>query len=136
MDRRICNFMEYADKGRLIKVCKRPMYLNGIDIDPSSGLQTTQYRCFSLNNRHDTYFTEPIPEWEEFRRERKVEIHPNGRRMTPYKRKKILNMLAQKIPYPQIAKVTGFSTPLICRMKQVTILACMAVAIRGMKCGI
>ena len=113
--------------------CGKGMYLNGVDIDPSSGLQTTYYRCFSLNTRHDSYETEPIPEWEEFRRERKVEIHPNGRRMTPGKRRKILSMLAQGIPYPQIAKATSFSTPIICRMKQVTMLATMAVAIRGMK---
>ncbi len=109
--------------------CGKKMYFKGIDIDPSSGLQTTGYGCFSLNSKHTRYVTEPIPDWEEFRKERKVEIHPNGRRMTPYERKKILTMLAQGIPYLLIAKATGFSTPIICRMKQITMLATMAVAI-------
>ncbi len=115
----------------ICKKCGKGMYLNGVDIDPSSGLQTTYYRCFSLNTRHDICLTEPIPDWEEFRKERKVEIHPNGRRMTPYKRKKILTMLAQNIHYPEIAKATGFSTPVICRLKQVMTLACVAVAIKN-----
>lgn len=113
--------------------CGKPMFFRGIDIDPSSGLQTTIYGCCSLDTKHTRYDTEPIADWEEFRKERKVEIHPNGRRMTPYKRKKILTMLAQGIKYPEIAKATGFSCPIICRMKQITLLAAMSVALRGMR---
>lgn len=115
--------------------CARPMYFNGYDIDPSAGLQMIQFRCFSLNNRHDTYLTEPIPDWEEFRKERKFTPLSNGRRMTESKRRKILTMLAQipKIPYPEISKATGFSTPIICRMKQITMLAAMGTVLRGMK---
>lgn len=52
--------------------CFRPMYFNGYDIDPSAGLQTLQFRCFSLNNRHDAYFTEPIPGWDRIQKRTKI----------------------------------------------------------------
>lgn len=131
--------IQYEDGATFVPVCEKcgkPMYFKGIDTDPSSGLQTTGYGCFSLNSKHTRYETEPISDWEEFRQERKVEIHPNGRRMTDSKRRKILTMLAQGIPYPKIAKATRFSTPTICRMKQITVLATMSVAVGRLKCGI
>ncbi len=129
MDKPLCPLMD-----ELGKPCNRPMFANLPEIDGSTGLQITVWQCFSLNNRHTIDRIEPIPGWKS--KERKIEIHPNGRRMTPGKRRKILSMLAQGIPYPQIAKATSFSTPIICRLKQITMLASMSVAIKGLKCGI
>lgn len=114
------------------KKCGKGMYRVGVDIDPSSGLQTTEYQCYSLDTHHKFGFVEPIPGWEEFKKQRRNKESPNGKRMTDRERMKILIMLAQGIPYLQIAKATGFSTPIICRLKQITLLAAMGTAIKGM----
>jgi len=111
--------------------CGKNMYMVGIHLDTSAGLQTTQYRCFSLNNRHDTYQTEPIPGWESKAREEK--ILPTGRRMTPRTRRRVLSMLAKKIPYSKIAQKVGFSVPRIYQIKASTLLAVAGVALRGLK---
>ncbi len=111
--------------------CNKGMYEVGSRNDPSSGEVETEYQCLCLNSHHKAYIREPIPGWKS--KERKVEIAPNARRMTPKIRRKILVMLAQGISYPQIAKATSFSTAIICRMKQVTMLAAMAVAINRLR---
>ncbi len=111
--------------------CNRPMYEVGSRNDSSAGEVETEYQCHGLNSHHKIYIREPIPGWK--KKERKVEIRPNCRRMTPGKRRKILIMLAQGTPYPQIAKATGFSIPTICRLKQITILATMGTVLRGLR---
>ena len=100
--------------------CGKGMYLNGIDIDPSSGLQTIQYRCFSLNTRHDVCEIEPIPAWEEFRSGRSGLPPPQARRMTPGQKLRILRMLAKEMPLVKISQKTGFSSSAIYRLKAIT----------------
>ena len=128
MNKPLCPLMD-----ELGKPCNHPMFANIPEIYPSDGVEITSWQCFSMNSKHQLFISEPIPGWKS--KERKVEIHPNGRRMTPYKRKKILNMLAQipRITYPEIAKVTGFSTPIICRLKQVTMLAAISTVLKRLQ---
>ncbi len=110
--------------------CGKGMYLNGIDIDPSCGLQTTEYQCFSLNNHHRIGIVEPIPDWKEFRKDREEKTLPQVKRMTPRQKRRILKMLAKEMPLVKISQKTRFSSPAICRLKAITLLATMGAAIK------
>jgi len=100
---------------------------------PSAGVQVTVWQCFSLNNQHQIETKELIPAWEEFRKKREDKISPTGRRMTPRTRRRILTMLAKKIPYSKIAQKVGFSVPRIYQIKASTLLAAIGTVLRGMK---
>ncbi len=108
--------------------CGKGMYRIGVDIDPSCGLQTTEYQCFSLNNHHRIGIVESIPGWEEFGKERPPP--PQSRRMTPRQRRRILRMLVKKLPLVKISQKTGFSSVAIYRLKAITLLAAMGTAIK------
>lgn len=110
------------------------MYMVGIHSDPSSGLQTTQYRCFSLNSKDDLYETEPIPDWKEFKKERKEKNQYQGYKMTDERRLEISSMLAKSIPQLQISKALRCSCTTIRNAKGVTLLAAIGMAIsKGVK---
>ncbi len=113
--------------------CGKGIYLNGVDIDPSSGLQTTYYRCFSLNTRHDTYKTEPIPDWEEFKRERKEKSQHQGYAISIERILEISSMLAKSIPQLQIAKELRCSCTTIRNVRGITLLAAVGAVLRGMR---
>ncbi len=114
----------------LCEKCSKPMFFKGTDIDPSSGLQTTEYGCFSLNSKHIKYKTEPIPGWK---KEREINTRAIRVRTSPEKELKILTMLAQSIPYSEISEKAECSYTTICRLKQITLLAAMGMVLRGMK---
>ncbi len=127
-DKPLCPLLD-----ELGKPCNRPMFALPPESLPSAGVQVTVWQCFSLNNQHQIETKELIPAWEEFRKKRKDKISPTGRKMTPRTRRRILTMLAKGIPYVKISEKTGFSTPAICRLKQITMLATMGTVLRGMK---
>ncbi len=108
--------------------CGKGMYRIGVNIDPSCGLQTTEYQCFSLNNHHRIGIVEPIPAWEQFRKERPPP--PQARRMTPRQKRRILRMLAKEMPLVKISQKTGFSSVAIYRLKAITLLAAVGMAIK------
>ncbi len=110
--------------------CGKGMYFVGIHLDPSGGLQTKEYQCFSLSSKHKLYETEPIPAWEEFKKERPPPP-PQARRMTPRQKRRILKMLAKGMSLVKISQKTGFSSPAIYRLKAITHLAAVGVALRG-----
>ncbi len=109
--------------------CGKGMYRIGVDIDPSCGLQSTEWQCYGLDTHHRIAIVKPIPDWEEFRKERPPP--PQAKRMTPRQKRRILAMLAKKMPLVKISQKTGFSSVAIYRLKAITLLAAMALAIRG-----
>ncbi len=111
--------------------CGKGMYRIGVDIDPSCGLQSTEYQCFSLNNHHRIGIVEPIPNWGSFRQEKEEKIIPQVKRMTPRQKRRILKMLVKEMPLVKISQKTGFSSPAICRLKAITLLAAMGMAIKN-----
>ncbi len=116
---------------KICPTCNRPMYFVGTHLDSSGGIQINEFQCFSLSPKHKRYETEPIPAWEEFRKERPPP--PQARRMTPRQRRRILKMLAKEMPLVKISQKTGFSSPAICRLKAITMLAAVSATIRGMR---
>lgn len=109
--------------------CGKGMYA-GIPVShPSDGVQITELQCFSMNSHHKILIEEPIPDWNKFSMKREELIPPNARRMSERTQQRILSLLAKGIPYPEIAQKTGFSTSIICRLKQVTLLAAMGAAL-------
>ena len=121
--------------------CGKGMYRIGVDIDPSCGLQTTEWQCYGLNNHHRIGIVEPIPKWNEFRNQKtetarlKTEKQrvSSGRRMTERQRLKVRSMLAQSIRGCEISKKTGFSPTIIYRIKGITLLAAIGTVLRRMK---
>ncbi len=130
MDRLICNYYEGLDKP-----CKRPMYFIGIHSDPSSGLQTTEYGCFSLNSKHTIDMVEPIPDWNEFRKERKEKINYQGHKLSDKRLLEISSMLAKSIPQLQIAKELRCSCTTIRNIRAITLLAAVGMVIKNIKKG-
>lgn len=110
--------------------CGKGMYRIGVDIDPSCGLQSTEWQCYGLDTHHRIAIVKPIPAWEEFRKERPPPP-PQARRMTPRQKRRILKMLARGMSLVKISQKTGFSSPAIYRLKAITPLAPTGVALRG-----
>ena len=110
------------------------MYRIGLDLDPSVGLQTEEWQCYSLNPKHKLFITEPIPGWDNFRE--KSTSQPcviKDRRMSDEKKYKMLTLLNQGMTMQEVAYETGYSDVTVGKIRAVTLLAAVSTAIRGMR---
>ena len=104
----------------LCSICGKGMHFGGIDKDSSCGLQTTLWRCNSLNSKHDLGIVEVIPGFEvfinkdfDFR-----ESNPARYSITPEKRKAMMKMIKEDVPPPDIASALGMSHQTVYKAKR------------------
>ena len=96
--------------------CGKGMYRIGLDLDPSVGLQTEEWQCYSLNPKHKLFVTEPIPGWD-FRTQRNEIVPANGRRLTEKDREKIISLIKKGLSNKEVAIRSGWSIPTIHKLR-------------------
>ena len=117
----------------LCPYCGKGMYRIGLDLDPSVGLQTEEWQCYSLNTHHRVPITQPIPGWDNFREKSTPQkpIPPTARRIAEEDKIKILSLLNQGMTLQEVAYETGYSDVAVWRIRAITTVAAVSTAIRG-----
>ena len=98
--------------------CGRPTRYEGMHKDPSAGLQTTEFTCYSLNPHHKVYITETIPGFEVIERPDSKYIRSKIR-LTAEKKAAIRKMLNDGVSPVVIAAEMDCSHHTVYKMKRV-----------------
>jgi len=123
----------------LCPYCGKGMYANHPELYPSDGVQITTWQCFSLSSKHRTAITEPIPGWDNFRVKSTPQkpipqpIPPTAKRISEEDKSKILTLLNQGMTLREVAYETGYSDVAVWRIRAITTIAAVSIAIRGMR---